>query len=254
MFFRKSISRPFKVNFLVAGTQKGGTTALDSHLRKHQSICMAQRKEVHFFDRDELFNNGVDYSSYHAFFEPKNSHKLIGESTPIYMYWREAPKRICEYNPEMKILIVLRNPIERAYSHWNMERDRGKEHLTFWDAITNEEVRCHSESSKQHRIFSYVDRGFYAAQIKRIWQYFPRKQTLFIKHDDLKNSPNKTLKTISAFLEIESFPHIEPHEIHSRPYISSINSQEKLYLLEKFSEDIKVLEFMLGWDCSSWTQ
>lgn len=114
------------INFLVAGTQKGGTTALDCYLRLHQDILMATDKEVHFFDNEDEFQNVVDYEKYHQHFGPFVEGKVIGESTPIYMYWYDAPRRIWEYNPKMKFVLVLRNPIERAFSHWNMERKKVK--------------------------------------------------------------------------------------------------------------------------------
>ena len=115
------------VNFLICGTQKGGTSALDAYLREHPEICMADKKEVHFFDNKKFFNkNKPDYSKYHSFFNPQSSHKLLGETTPIYMYWHDSPRRIWQYSPNMKIIVILRNPIDRAYSHWNMERSKCK--------------------------------------------------------------------------------------------------------------------------------
>lgn len=243
---------PTKVNFLVAGTQKGGTTALDEYLRGHPAICMAKRKEVHFFDKDDFFQGPPNYSAYHAFFKPNKSHCIIGESTPIYMYWKASPKRIWEYNPEMKLIVVLRNPVHRAYSHWNMERERGQEKLSFWDAINCESSRCETNEGKQHRVFSYIDRGLYAAQIQRLWQYFPRQQTLFIRHEQLKHSLGNTLATVADFLKLSPFPPTHPRDIHSRPYLTALSHKEKEYLLKRFSPDISKLESMLNWDCSDW--
>ena len=99
-----------RVNFLIAGVQKGGTTILDNYLRSHPDICMANKKEVHFFDNEKLFHDKftkIDYEQYHSQFTKKNSHKVIGESTPIYTYWKPAAKRIFEYNKDMKLIILL---------------------------------------------------------------------------------------------------------------------------------------------------
>ena len=138
LFLKKKLD--FKVGFIICGTQKGGTTALDFYLRLHNQICMADKKEVHFFDKDELFQrNKLDYSHYHSFFTPNSSHKIIGEATPIYMYWKNVVKRIYSYNPFIKLILVLRNPARRAFSHWNMETQRKRENRTFWKAI-NEEI------------------------------------------------------------------------------------------------------------------
>lgn len=167
------------VDFVIAGTQKGGTTALHSYLSDHPEICMADPKEVHFFDDDRNFSSGSpEYSKYHAFFSPENTHRLLGEATPSYMYWREAPKRLWEYNPKMKIIILLRNPIERAYSHWNMQRSRKTDQSTFWQAVNNEKTTCDRALLKQNRVFSYVDRGFYMEQLRRLWAYFPKDRVL----------------------------------------------------------------------------
>ncbi len=135
--------RETKVGFLICGTQKGGTTALDAYLREHPEVCMANAKEVHFFNDGPRFSGGdPDYSPYHAYFSPEPAHKVIGEATPIYMYWETAPRRIWEYNPNMKLIVLLRNPIARAFSHWNMETRRSSETLSFIDAIKNEDERC----------------------------------------------------------------------------------------------------------------
>lgn len=166
-----------KAGFLICGTQKGGTSALDHYLRAHPEIGMAREKEVHYFDNDSHFLNAApDYAAYHAAFSPAPSHKILGEATPIYMYWHEAPRRIQEYNPEIKLIVLLRNPVQRAFSHWNMERARNLETLSFQDAIQNETGRCRTALPGQHRIFSYVDRGFYMAQLRRLWSFFPGKR------------------------------------------------------------------------------
>ncbi len=79
------------------------------YLRNHPEICMTDKKEIHFFNGEENFTNGnPDYSKYHAWFDPRKEHKILGEATPICMYWHDAPKRIWEYSPEMKLIILLR--------------------------------------------------------------------------------------------------------------------------------------------------
>jgi len=129
-------------------------SSLDAYLRTHPAICMANRKEVHFFDNERIFiQRDIDYSAYQTFFSPSPSQHLLGEATPIYMYWYDAPRRIWQYNPAMKIIVVLRNPIERAFSHWNMERDRNADSLPFFEAIQSESERCRVALPSQHRVF-----------------------------------------------------------------------------------------------------
>lgn len=242
-----------KVDFLIAGTQKGGTSALDHYLRDHPEICMAHQKELHFFDNELLFAGGTpDYLAYQAFFSPKTSHRLLGEATPIYMYWHDAPRRIWHYNPDMKLIIILRNPIDRAFSHWNMMRDKEKEPLPFWEAIRTESERCRLALPHQHRMFSYIDRGFYAEQLRRIWAYFQKSQTLILRNEDLRASPKETLDTVCRFLEVDSLNRVPQTLVHARPYTTVMSGKEWEYLRYVFEYDIRALERMLDWDCSEW--
>lgn len=241
------------VNFLVAGTQKGGTSALDAYLREHPQICMADKKEVHFFDNEKAFANGKpDYNRYHAAFRPTNKHRAIGESTPIYMYWDLAVRRIWEYNPEMKVIVSLRNPIDRAYSHWNMETSRNNELLSFKSAILNEVERSREALPDQHRIYSYTDRGFYSGQIKRLWHYFSKANTLILRHEDLKRAPNDTIRKVTDFLDVEPFRTVRPKEIHRIEYKRKMTSEEKRLLLKIYCNEIAEIERLLDWDCSDW--
>lgn len=84
-----------KVDFVIAGAQKGGTTALDAHLRDHPEVCMADVKEVRFCDDEERFRNRrADYAAYHAHFQSCTDRCRVGETTPVYMYWEPAPRRL----------------------------------------------------------------------------------------------------------------------------------------------------------------
>jgi hypothetical protein len=244
------------VNFLVVGAQKGGTSALDSYLRIHMEIQMPKNKEMHFFDNDKNFKMGsfvtkINYKRYHKNFDGSPA-KVKGECTPIYMYWREAIKRIYTYNPHMKIIAILRNPTYRAFSHWNMERDKNNDSLSFSQAIRNEAVRCKETLPLQNRVYSYIDRGYYSEQIRNIWRFFPKEQTLILKHEDLKNDPNVTLNKISALLGVSAFDKQENISVHSREYILNLEEEDEKFLNDLYFNDIKQLEQMLDWDCSDW--
>jgi hypothetical protein len=241
------------VNFIICGTQKGGTSALDSYLRDHPEICMADSKEVHFFDNEAYFlNKEPIYSKYHSSFSPKKSHKLIGEATPIYMYWHDAPRRILEYNPDMKLIVLLRNPIERAYSHWNMERSRNADNLSFWNAIQNEQERCREALPFQHRVYSYIDRGFYLDQLRRLWSCFPKDRILILKNEYLKNQPNEALQDVCDFLEVDQIGNIKAKSVNSGPYESKMSDKERMYMRSVFEHEIQCIERVLGWDLSDW--
>jgi Sulfotransferase domain len=241
-----------RVDFVIAGAQKGGTTALDAYLRQHPEIGMADVKEVHFFDNEKFFRAGKPpLSFYHSFFSGVLSRRRIGETTPSYMYWRAIPQRIRDYNPAMKLVVILRNPIERAYSHWNMERERGTERLSFGAALQAELVRAREAQPNQHKN-AYIHRGFYAGQIERIWSCFPKNQTLILKNEDLRKNPLETLNEVCRFLEVSPFEKIENKEAHSRQYLEPMNEHDRKFLKQMLEPEIKKLEKLLDWDCSRW--
>lgn len=242
-----------KVNFLIAGTQKGGTTALRQYLCGHPEICMIKRTEGHFFDDEEIFRTEPpNYSNYHREFQPSGRQRILGDNTPIYMYWYDAPRRIWEYNPRMKFIILLRNPIERAYSHWHMELTRKKDNVDFWTALQTEWVRCREALPFQHRFFSYTDRGFYTEQLRRLWHFFPREQILILKSEDLLDKPNMILKQILSFLSLDQLPPVTPLIKHKQKYTKTISIREELFLKDLFQSEIRQLELLLDWDCKNW--
>jgi hypothetical protein len=244
-----------KVSFIVAGAQKGGTTALDSYLREHPELCLPRRKELHFFDTDRYFAvEPVDYRPYHAAFAPGAAHRLLGEVTPAYLYWPTAAERIARYNPAMKLIMVLRNPVTRAFSQWNMARQNGREPLPFLEALTAEPERVRTMPLEKAKRFTYVDRGFYAQQLKRLWRYFPREHTLVFKSEELLDSPAAVLARIAHLLAIAPFPTIAPKTAHARDYDTTMNEDARRYLVGVFEAEIRELERMLGWDCSAWVR
>ncbi|MEM6392172.1 MAG: sulfotransferase domain-containing protein [Planctomycetota bacterium] len=251
--FLKPISPPRKVDFIICGTQKGGTTALYQHLQAHPDLCLSRRKEVHFFDHPERFKNpAAAYRRYHRQFRPKRPDQLLGEATPSYLYWPGSIQRMHQYNPALKPIVVLRNPIERAYSHWNMQRVKGVEPLSFSDAIRAEPDRVGQGDDYADRIFSYIDRGRYAQQLRHLWEYFPKEQTLILRSEVLKNQPADTLAEVCSFLLINPLPHVEPINAHARPYTSPLADADRTYLASLYRQEIKDLEAELDWDCSDW--
>ncbi len=241
-----------KVNFLICGTQKGGTTVLDTYLRTHPEICMAKHKEVHYFDREKHFLfQKPDYHQYHTFFNPNQNQKVLGETTPVYMYWYTAPRRIWEYNSNMKLILILRNPIERAYSHWNMQRDRGYDTLSFHEAIQAEEIRRQKSLPWQNRRFSYLDRGYYSEQIRRLRSFFPKDQIMIIRNKQLRAEPEKILNQIYQFISVSGLDNIEPIDHQTRNY-SPMSAEDHDYLKHLYKLEIKSLERITGWDCQDW--
>jgi hypothetical protein len=245
-----------KVDFLIIGAQKGGTTALYYYLRNHPEIEMAKEKEVHFFDDENIFASiPPNYSIYESQFVNNKNARLYGEATPIYLYWNPSCQRIHEYNPNIKLIALLRNPIERAYSHWNMEFKRKAEHATFDFCIENENKRLAEVHPLQHRVYSYIDRGMYAEQIKRYKNQFSDDQLLFIKYEDFKNNPEKVLTNIFNYLGVDpnSYQFTPSRHNHS-DYSSSMNLETRRYLINLFKENILEVEKLLNWDCHDWLE
>ena len=241
-----------KLDFIVAGAQKSGTTALNYYLKRHPRIALPVKKELHFFDKDELFAGGnVSYLPLHDMYRPARPGSIAGENTPIYLYWRPALPRIRNYNPEMKFIVILRNPIERAFSQWNMQRQRGTEPLDFLEAVEAEPRRIADAAPKQLRKFSYVDRGRYGEQLERAFRLFPREQFLVIKYEAFRAQQGETVEEVFRFLNLKPvrFRAVEAHDI---PYSRKLRDEERAVVLEILKSDIGGLEALLGWDCSDW--
>jgi hypothetical protein len=178
-----------RVDFFIAGVQKAGTTALDSYLRKVPGVQMADRKALHFFDKDRTNWGAPTYNALERHFMP--GAFVRGEATPIYTYWPCCLERIRQYNDAARIIVILRQPAHRAYAHWRMETTRGAEKLSFFDAISD--AGRARMAGKPHRVFSYVERGFYAGQARRVLELFPQSQVLFMTTDGLWNDPTRTV-------------------------------------------------------------
>jgi len=149
-------------NFLIIGAQKSATTSIQSILSNHPQVFMPARKELHYFDKDYNFVAAAQsYEQYNKHFDLATTEIAIGEATPSYLYWNTAAQRIAAYNPRIKLVVSLRDPIARAYSHWNMQRHRGNEKLGFDEAIELEKSRLESVdlTVRDRQKFSYIDRG-----------------------------------------------------------------------------------------------
>ena len=242
-----------KLDFIIAGAQKCGTTALHAFLQKHPQITLGDQQEMHFFDTDENFaREPVDYELLHQHFPHWSRFKVAGECTPHYIYYKPAMERIRNYNPNIKLIILLRNPIERAFAHWNMQRFKKREPLDFLDAVKQEHRRVAETSPLQTRRFSYVDRGFYSRQLERVWRFFPREQVRIIKSEEFRVRPRETLRSVFAFLGVKPLRIMRNKDRNVVPYEREMRPEEREYLRSTFANEIATLERMLGWDCADW--
>jgi hypothetical protein len=178
-------------DFVIIGAQKGGTSFLYYLLTRHPLVEPAARKELHFFDEPEHFDNGAEW--YRRCF-PRLSSKdgqrsITGEATPYYLFDPPVAKRMAEIVPKARLIALLRNPIDRAYSHYQMQVKRGTEPRTFEEAI-----------EQQHS--SYVSRGIYVDQLLRWFEFFSKEQMLILKSEDFFERPVETLKVVLTFLDL----------------------------------------------------
>jgi len=194
-------------NFIICGTQKGGTTTLYHFLRSHPEIYMPHVKEIHFFDLN--FHKGIEWYKKFFTYSKYKSYKAIGEATPLYMYLREVPERIHYYLPSVKLIFILRHPVDRAYSHYWHEISLGYEYLSFRNAILCEQKRLKTGHIFNLQHYSYLDRGKYIEQLRRFLKYFSRDQILIVFNKELKITPVLVMKRIFEFLEVNT-KHVDP--------------------------------------------
>lgn len=242
-----------RLDFIVPGAQKSGTTALHYFLSKHSQIALPERQEMHFFDDEEIFSRQpVDYELLHRAFGRVSKDAVIGEVTPSYLYWEPALERIRNYNPQIKLVILLRNPIDRAFAHWNMQRFKDREPLDFLPALKEEPRRIAQRLSIESRRFAYLDRGFYSIQLERVFRFFPHRQVKLVKFEDFRDRKQETLDGIFDFLGVNRLRIGSDKDRNVVPYERGMTTEERKYLLEVFSAEIRKLEQMLDWNLADW--
>ena len=250
--FRTKRRKLDRLDFILAGAQKSGTTALHYFLSRHPDITMGDQQEIHFFDNDAIFVSDVDYEQLHKHYPLLAESTIAGDCTPSYMYHEPAAERIWKYNPKIKLLIILRNPVDRAFAHWNMQRFRGREPLDFFDAVREEQTRIAGAPPTEARRFAYVDRGFYSRQLARFVKFFPCEQLKVVKFEDFTGKQIETLSSIFSFLDRKPPRSMRSKDRNIVPYERAMNWEERVFLYNLFAEDIAKVEQMLGWDCADW--
>lgn len=213
------------LDFMIIGVQKGGTTALSHFLAQHDQICMAEGKEVHLFDAPDFDSHwSVDEINqrYAAHFQAATNAQLLGEATPIYLYWPEVIAALHQYNPALKLIVILRDPAERAISHYMMESGRGTEQRPLWLALLLEAVRLRRDSTRDpnsaRRCHSYRTRGLYAEQLTNLRCYFPDSQILIIENNELIEQHHQTLARVCTFLGLPCHNLPAPERIFAGQY------------------------------------
>ncbi|MDY6805892.1 MAG: sulfotransferase domain-containing protein [Cyanobacteriota bacterium] len=261
-----------KPSFLIIGGQKCGTTSLYQYLCEHPQVVSARRKEVSFFTGN--FNKGNNW--YLKQFPRVESQEIItGEASPNYIFYPHTPQRVYEFFPEMKLVALLRDPVERAISHYYhnrkmnqiIKKGKKREPLSFEMAIERENRRIKGDIKRlqidnnynrcyNFNHYSYLTKGIYVDQLKRWMEVFPREQLLIFKSEHFFKNPSITLKEVLEFLDLPEFELPEYKQRNKgtlkKAKKKSISDSLKLQLAEYFQPHNQRLEEFLGmkfdWD------
>jgi hypothetical protein len=189
-----------KVNTFIVGAPKAGTTSLHFYLNQHPEICMSSVKEPNFFSAKEVeslyYHSDIISSTndYNSLFESDN--KIKGESSVSYLYYQQVARRIYEYNNDAKIIIMLRNPVHRLFSHYLMDKRLGLCSVSLQEIYDNRGL---------HPLFfqQFFSLGNYSEQIKRYQDVFDKSQILILLYDDLKSDTESLVHTVFSFLGVK---------------------------------------------------
>jgi hypothetical protein len=191
---------------MCVGAGKSGTTSLHDILKQHPDIFLPEVKETTFFRDDKRYGKGLEFYEI-KFFSRYNGEKAIGEIDPSYMFYEHVPERLVKHlGNEIKLIFILRNPVDRAYSHYLMSRRRGYESEDFPRALSLESERI-SRGGFEEEHFSYVSGGLYATQIKRYLRHFKKENMMFILfEEDFIQNRMQTIKKLLHFLDVNYMP------------------------------------------------
>jgi hypothetical protein len=254
-------------DFVIIGGQRCGTTSLYNYLMEHPLVLPAFMKETHFFDTH--YHRGINW--YRAFFplaihkkqsqQPGQQGFLTGESSPYYLFYPHAPSRLLQTIPQARLIALLRNPVERAYSHYHHEVNMGIEKLSFEDALQREEKELPAEAEKvwqdgnyrsfAYQNYSYLARGIYQEQLERWTKLFSRERLLVLKSEDLYDDPGGTLRKVAEFLDLPPWQ-LSTYKPYNLARYAPLDASTKERLMAYFEpHNQRLYEFLgvdLGWE------
>lgn len=195
-----------KIDLLIIGAGRSGTTTIYKYLEEHQQICFSKIKEIHYFSINELFEREDNY--YHSFFKHYNNEKIIASADTYLLIDKDAPKKILNYNPNMKFIIMFREPVSRTFSGYNYAINNGylDSKISFIESIKNEKELLKKDLSiEQKNNICNAEQSLYSKHLKYYEQFFPKKNFLLLETQELKDNLNSFLKKTSSFLKIKPF-------------------------------------------------
>lgn len=240
------------IDFIVCGAQKCGTSGLHQTLSAHPQVLMGDTKELHHFDDEERFlcrDAGALRAAYHRRFPEPAPGKVRGEATPIYLWWEPAPARMHAYHPGLKLIVLLRCPLQRAFSQWAMQFSRGMEPGGFAEALHAELAL--GGAVAQDRVRSYLARGRYGGQLERLFRLFGREQVLVLRKEMLDQEPDQALARVQGFLGIPVLP-LRMVRAHVSPVMPLPDPALQRWLIDYFRPEVEAVERLMGWNLAHW--
>jgi len=251
-------------DFIIIGAQRCGTSSLYATLALHPAILPVRIKELHFFDNADGYNNFRKGLAWYGMqFPPKVPGTITGEASPYYIHHPLVPQRMRAVVPDVKLIAILRNPVDRAYSHYWHEACQGLEYLPFHQAVAKEGARLDGEVERiqadndyysfSHHHHSYKSRGLYVYQLRYWHQFFPREQLLVLKAEEFFGNPQQVLGRVTEHLGIEPFDFPRIVKVNTgqsgrRPPLDEKLRSALSASLAPYNEELRAY---LGWD-SSW--
>lgn len=238
-------------SWLVIGTQRGGTSSLSQYLGWHPGVQSAQLKEVDYF----TYFSDRPLAWYRSHFPIMKPGKQTGEASPSYLFDERAPSRIAEALPEARFVALLRDPVERAISHYSHQRRKGLENLGLQEALQAEEERTAGERERavadphyrplRLRHWSYVQRGLYAEQLERWFAVVDRERILVLSSEELYEHPSATYARTLEFLGLAPFEPETFPQVNAAPR-DDVDPGVRQRLAERFAEPNERLFALLG--------
>ncbi|HHT9109546.1 MAG TPA: sulfotransferase domain-containing protein [Candidatus Brocadiaceae bacterium] len=198
------------IDLMIVGAHKAGTTSLLRYLGMHKEVCIHPQSEMTFFVRDEEYQLGYENIFGNYFKNCHNASLIMAKNVGI-MYSTEASKRLKEHNPDIHIVVVLRNPIDRAYSAYWYARRKGWERLKSFEQAINIESERLREDSFKWRHCAYLERGIYHKYISMLLEYFGKNHVHIFLLEDLKTNPGDICQKIYTLFNMDFTFHVNSH-------------------------------------------
>ena len=257
---RRPIGQDLPISFAIVGVQKAATSTMHTMLVRHRHIARARAKELHFFDDERLDWSVPDYSGYVGR-RTRSGQRIVGDATPSYIFWPGALERMHRYNSDMRLIASFRDPIERAFSQWSMERKRQPSYPSFsrslqiFGDLSLLEGLPAGKTSREMRRAAMVVRGLYGAQLQRGLGIFDRSQWLLLPFRRFVSAPDRVLDEIAAFLEIGAWNQYPTQRENPTPRDQigpPPTADDMRRLTDVYAADLALFGDLSGLDVSDW--